>query len=291
MKIDLDEARSQVKMAFGQSMPPKEILEKPFEGDVEPLLRLCGGEQGDSRYDDLVTYCLDLAYVDNLQMDLLAYLFPICLDAWHSVLKGMVDSTFNEHFHAALARRPILDELLSHAQRKAVKNFMRAAILDQMDGQDGDAFLGRGDIPHWFLTFNSYGTFSDGLGVLWDEWWSLSSAGRCNSALLYSMRLIYPDDDIFANVPDLWEYESIGFSESWLSGNIEFLKTTFTPSYLANKLEHIAGQLINSPHVAIARKMCADFEANRPLVVGRIAMLPKLLAMPSVPKGLSWEEQ
>jgi hypothetical protein len=281
---------NELYVEFGSPSPPAIISEEPFEGGRELLANLCAAEPGQEKPQDLVTYALDLIHVDDLQPELLAYLFPRCLDLWKKVLFDEVDSTFNEHFHQALARRPILEKYLTSSQRAASLSFMRESLLAAMagaiSGKNSDALPARRSC-HWMSTFASFGTFAD-IESLWWKWWDFAAPGHAIAALRYASVLIYPEgkNPHAATLP--WEYESLGIDERWRDGNALFLSKILTSAYLEGKIGEALIKISRITTGARFSHILSDFKEHKSLVKSRIELLPKLLTSPAPLEGHPW---
>src|SRR5580693_8717467 len=74
-----------VRAIFGDADPPQQVWEKQFDYFNDELKRLAATSYRDIDRQDLWYYYHDLAYVE-LQPELFAYLFPVCLMEWHDTL-------------------------------------------------------------------------------------------------------------------------------------------------------------------------------------------------------------
>src|SRR6266404_4503753 len=85
MNISWDRARS----IFGNAAIPGQVWERQFDSFDEELGRLCRTPSSEIDFSDLWCYYHDLAFVE-LQPEVFAYLFPVCLMAWH---ESLMDNT------------------------------------------------------------------------------------------------------------------------------------------------------------------------------------------------------
>ena len=73
-RVSWDRARA----IFGYPDPPTEVTESQFDGFDDALRRLATTPYDEIDFSDLWYYHHDLTYME-LQPDLFAYLFPVCL--------------------------------------------------------------------------------------------------------------------------------------------------------------------------------------------------------------------
>ncbi|HXT01334.1 MAG TPA: hypothetical protein VN915_11710 [Elusimicrobiota bacterium] len=279
--------------AFGNPSPPRTIWQKTFEGSSNHLKNLCAARPESVAAKDLVTYALDLIHIDAFQPDLTTYLFPICLEMWRNVLFDKVDSTFNEHFHHALARRDFLGTQLTSDQRSAAVQFMREALLDCMDleiSHGGPPRSHANSACHWMIALASHGTFATDIESLWLSWWELPTPGRALAALRYASTLIYLDGENPLDSTLPWEYESLGFGERWRDENISFLARTLTIAYFEEKIEAALAKIASSITDADVLKMRSALRINRAIAEKRIMQLPEALATLSSPEPVQWDD-
>jgi hypothetical protein len=252
------------------------------------LVRLHPGDQAEP--GDLWDYSQDLLYTE-IQGPLLAYLLPFCLEAWGQDVRGAQQGYggFVEHFYSVLANRHIFDECLKPAQTAAAAEFMRQTILDEIDDQRGLAYQGNNARPYtWISAFTTYGVLLPDLGLLWREWWLLTTVGRAIAAVQYLSCLMYPESEnpIFApwtcdgggGPPCLWEFAGYLYSHRWLDPNIDFMKTILNVDQVSEVLSRAAERLAGQPEHARASQVCADFPSRRATVESRCAELPRFLA-------------
>jgi len=282
-----DRAFKELLHAFGDPTIPKKIWQKPFEGEPWSKRKLAGATAETRSYIDATDYALDLIYVRPLQKDLLAYLFPRCLETWRRVVVERIDSTFVEHFHHALATTDILDNELTAEQSAAARRFIEDALLGVLaaDSTPGEASARR------LQTFASFGTFS-GVESLWRSWWSMKTPGHAVAALQYASALVYVDGDandgsVWSFPP--WEYESIGFGERWREENVLFLERTLTVDYLQQKLSDAATALGGAPACDMSRTVYNRFLSRREGVRRRLPRMMQLLRTPNAPGIRDWD--
>jgi hypothetical protein len=139
---------AELRRALGQPMPPKEILQRPFDCDPVHLQALAR----DLRYEEV-------------QKDFLLYALPFCLLEWREDLRSEQSGcgAFVASLYPALVDGGILDRMLSPEEAAAVSSFMRAAILDEIDEQRGLWFMGHKARPYrWVRALTTYGVLLPG---------------------------------------------------------------------------------------------------------------------------------
>ena len=181
---------------LGNVAPPEEITQEPFEGDADHLRRLARlrpGERADAA--DLREYTQDLLYTE-IQHSLLIYLLPFCLEAWREDLRGLAETYggFVEQFYPVLANGRIFEKDLTPKQAAAISDFMRQAILEEIDDQRGLSFKAIRARPyHWIRALTTYGVLRPDIDRLWNAWWSLDTYGRAVAAIQYITCLMYSE--------------------------------------------------------------------------------------------------
>jgi len=283
---------------MGRSTAPTTITQEAFdsdEGHLKRLVRLQRDER--AQPGDLWDYTQDLRYT-AIQGPLLAYLMPVCLQAWHDDLRGTKGyGGFVEHFHPVLADRQVFETHLTPKQTAAVSEFMRQSILQEMDDQRGLVYKGSHARPYrWIRALTTQGVLLPDVDVLWTSWWGLGTIGRAVSAVQYISALMYTDQEnpVFApwtadgggGAPCLWEFEGHLYTHRWLESNVEFLSRTLTVSAVSEVLARAVGSLINQPEHEIAARMLTDIAKCRELLAARCAELPILLATKQEPGAL-----
>lgn len=192
-----------VRRAFNQPAPPTTITQKAFDYDDSHLHRLVQLKPGEkAAAADLFEYAHDLRYTET-DRPLLAYLLPFCLQAWRDDLRGTTTTyaAFVEYFYPVLADCHVFDVQLTPHQTSAVSEFMRTAILEEMDEQRGLAYQGMAARPYrWIGALITCGVVLPDLELLWNDWWKAETIGRAVSAVQYVSALMYADDEnpIFA---------------------------------------------------------------------------------------------
>jgi hypothetical protein len=289
--MSIDKAAKQIELhrKLGAMQAPDKITQEAFEGNdrhLRRLVRLLPGEEPDG--DDLWDYIHDLRYAD-IQGPLLAYLLPFCLKAWRDDLRGIEGHGGTiEHFYSVLADREIFDSHLSARQAEAVSEFIRQAILEEMDDQKGLKFQGSRAKPYrWFRALTTYAVIRPDLSRLWNAWWTLETVGRAIAALQYISCLMYGENEnpVFApwtadaggGPPCLWEFEGHLYSHRWLQGNVDFLKQTLTVQRVSEVIERAVERLVGQPEYDMATTVRDDFPLCDATLRPRCAELPHLL--------------
>ena len=290
--MSIDQANERIKLhrALGVTRPPEKITQEAFEGNdrhLRRLARLQPGELADG--NDLWEYIHDLRNTD-IQSALLAYLLPFCLEAWREDLRG-IDGYGGviEHFYPVLADRHVFDLHLTSKQSAVVSEFMRQAILEEVDDQRGLTFQGSRMRPYrWFGALTTYGVLRPDLDRLWTEWWTLSSVGRAVAAVQYISCLMYSEyeNPVFApwtpdrggGPPCLWSFEGHLYEHRWREPNVNFLKETLTVPKVNDVLLQAVNRLVGQPEHDAAAAVQEDVPLCIEALEARCAELPQLLA-------------
>ena len=280
--------------ALGGPKLPKKVWQEPFDWDPGHFERLCTLAGDMPEAGDLVAYAHDIGYGEDVQPDLFHYLLPICLRAWQQDL--MRDhlspyAGFVEYFSAALARRPLIADLLKAPAAEAVMAFMRDSILDRIDRETSLSHKGlRGSPYPWFEAIGSFAVLFPNLDSLWRTWWPMETPGHAIGVLQYMSCLMYADDQnpIFApwtpkeggGPPALWETDSHIYEQCWQPANVAFFRTTMTPYYVREALDRALVVLQGHMENEVPTRMCSDFERQRNLLTCRLAALPEIVSEP-----------
>src|SRR4051794_22635962 len=107
-RISTDQARA----IFGYPAPPSEVRESQFDGFDDDLRRVAQTPWDQIQDGDLWYYLHDLAYME-LQPDLFAYLFPVCLNFWYqTLLRSTAAAVGDAEFHYALHHGQVLEKMV-----------------------------------------------------------------------------------------------------------------------------------------------------------------------------------
>jgi len=288
--------------ALRASSPPV-VTPRPYDFDdgtrTRRLVRIEQGQRADP-FD--LSVCIDDVRYGELQPDLLLYLLPVCLQAWHDDLRGLTDyGAFVEHFYPVLADRGVFDSLLTPAQAAMVAAFIRQSILDEIDAQRGLSHGTRGRaVYRWIHAVTTYGVVRPDIAELWTAWWRMETIGRAVAAVQYASTLLYPDDanPIFAawtrdeggGPPSLWEFNGHLYTHRWQDANVAFLRQTLTVEAVTDLLERAATVLAGEPEHDAARKVLADVPARHGMLEARCGRLPDLLAQSAELNPVGWPE-
>lgn len=289
MSTDQVNERTKLHRALGVTRPPEKITQEAFEGDdrhLRRLARLQPGEQADG--NDLWEYLHDLRNTD-IQSSLLVYLLPFCLQVWREDLLGIDGhGGLIEHFYPVLADRHIFDLHLTPKQSAVVSEFMRQAILQEIDEQHELSFQGSRTRPYrWFRALTTYGVLLPDVERVWTAWWSLDTVGRAVAAVQYISCLMYPENEnpVFApwtpdsggGPPCLWEFEGHLYNHRWQEPNVNFLKGTLSLQRVSDVLAQAVERLVDQPEHNAAAAVQEDFPLCTKTLEARCAELPQLL--------------
>ena len=182
---------------FDHPAPPSTVCEHQFDGADDQLEKLARAPYEDIDFSDLWYYHHDLAYVD-LQPELFAYLFPVCLMDWHDTLmKNTACSHGDSEFHYGIFHGKVFEKMLTPRQLEAVTMFFRDSFLERLNLEQSFAAVAQDPFGIWvgtyvwMLRFNSLGFIVPNIGSIWDAWWRLETHGRSIAALQYISDLMY----------------------------------------------------------------------------------------------------
>ena len=284
-EISGDRARA----IFHHPTPPRIIHEQQFDYFQDALERLARTPYDKIDFNDLWYYHHDLAYVE-LQPDLFAYLFPVCLMDWHQTLMNNQPCSHGDsEFHYGLYRGQVIEKMVSLEQRQAIYDFFRDSFLMRLHAERGFVYTGMKTPAYaWIGRFNSLGMIMPGIDNLWNAWWSMATPGRAEAALQYCSDLMYQagENPLFpawtrekgGGGPYIWANDSHIYDVGWLSGNLKFLRSMLTVEFVEAKVRQAAQRLRHEPEADRARQIASDFPAARELVELRVLELPELLA-------------
>lgn len=225
--ISWDRARG----IFGNPQPPRQVWERQFDNFDHELQRLAGTPYDQIDSSDLWYYYLDLAYVE-LQPDLFAYLFPVCLMDWHrTLMQSEPCSHGDSEFHYGVHRGNVFEKMVTSEQRQAIYEFFWDSFLERLDAERGFVYSGSKTPAYgWIFRFNSIGIIMPLTELLWTSWWSLDTPGRAVAALQYCSGLMYRDEnnplfgtwtrDHGGGGPYLWENDSNIHDAGWMKDNL-----------------------------------------------------------------------
>jgi len=300
MSYQKKKATSHPWREFG-SKPPASITQEAYEGNPKHLRRLVSLRPGErAEVEDLWEYTQDLLYTTEIQSPLFAYLLPFFLEAWREDLRGMSTEYggFVEQFYPVLANRNVFDRHLTPSQTKAVSEFMRSSILEEIDDQRGLSFTGNAARPYrWITALTTYGVLLPDIEHLWCQWWNLATVGRAVAALQYLSCLMYPQNEnpVFAawtrerggGPPCLWEFGGHLYTDRWLEENVSFLRQVLNPKPASEVLDLAVKRLVDESEYSIAAQVLADLPLCAEALVARCAELPRILETTSKPGRLN----
>ncbi len=282
---------------FGFPSAPKQVWQQQFDGFDEALVRLASSHWRAVDFGDLWYYHHDLAYVE-LQPDLFAYVFPMCLMDWHdSLLRNKPCSHGDSEFHYGVQRGEIFERMMSPVQRTQTFEFFRDSFLDRLDRERGFVYDGMNTPAYgWMGRFNSLGLVVPHIDMFWEPWWSLETPGRAVAALQYCSGLMYFADenplfdmwtpDCGGGEPCLWCDDSHIHEAGWLPENVEFVRRHLTVAFVLGKVKDAATVLQAQPERKVAQRVLCDLPSHVDHVAARVAELPDILS--SADKPFEW---
>jgi hypothetical protein len=282
-----------VRRAFGDPKPigGDGIWQKPFDYDTGHLHRLAAlPPDAQAEPEDLVAYALDFKY-EQIQKDLFLHVLPFCLRAWQEDLASPFGryEAFVDEFYPALLRGGIFDGVLNQREADAVGDYMRGAILGQIDAQQALAFKGSKATAYaWFHALSTYGLLRSDVEPLWSTWWAVETPGRAIAAAQYASCLIYAEtaNPVFdawkrehgGGPPCLWHYRGHILEERWRDANLEMLDRTLTPDGVRGVLDRAVARLTGHPLREKVASIRFHLDARTETLANRCADVRRFLA-------------
>lgn len=281
-----------LRAIFGNPQPVLKVTEQQFDGFDGTLMKLGRTPYDQIDFFDMGLYHHDLAYV-QLQPELFAYLFPVCLMDWHQTLLANEECAHGDsEFHYGIVQGNILEKMLGPLQRTQVSAVFRDSMLYRMDlerwpTRSEEAYMAAGA---WVARLNSLGLFSDALPEIWDQWWNVKSVGRAVCVLEYCSDLMYFADEnpIFRRLEDgripVVALPSVNdarlFETAWTEANLAYVIESVTKERVINVVRKAAEVLAGRPCSKIASTIVADLDERLELIESRVLELPRLLTQP-----------
>jgi hypothetical protein len=284
---------------FGNPPALGKVWERQFDFFDDELQRLCRTPWSEIDFSDLWFYYHDLAFVE-LQPEVFAYLFPVCLMAWHdSLMKSESCGVGDAEFHFGIHQGHVLEKMMTPAQRMAVVEFFRDSFLSRLDQERGFVYRGSKTPAYgWMCRFNSLGIVMPRIDMLWKSWWALKTAGRAVAAIEYLSGLIYPlgQNPLFpawtpqegGGDPPLLGHDSNIVDSGWMAENTSFLRAILTPEFVEDALHRAVKSLTTQPEYELVKQLEHDFRDHLNIVHARVKKLPDLLSRLHL--GNSWSE-
>ena len=285
-----------VRRAFGDPKPlaVEGVWQKPFDYDTAHLHRLAVlSPAASAEPEDLVAYALDFKY-EQIQKDLFLHVLPFCLRAWHEDLTSPFGryEAFVDELYPALLRGGVFDGVLNQREAAAVGDYMRDAILAQIDAQQTLSSKGsKAPVYAWFHALSTYGLLRPDMETLWSAWWSVNTVGRALAAAQYASCLIYDEtaNPVFdawtrehgGGPPCLWHYRGHVLEERWRDPNLEMLERTLTPDGVRAVLDRSVARLTGHPLHDKVASIRFRLEARTETLANRCADVRRFLATPN----------
>src|ERR1700686_2968547 len=134
---------TQARKIFNFPRPPAVVWEKQLDYCDDQLERVAQMPWQDIKPDDLWYYIHDLGAGGELQPEVFAYLFPVCMIYWRqTLLMNQACSVGNADLHEMIIRGRILERMGTPEQRKAICAFFIDSFLDKLDEERGFEFPG-----------------------------------------------------------------------------------------------------------------------------------------------------
>lgn len=245
---------------------------------------------------DLANYMDDLLYQD-IQGSLLLHALPFCLGAWHEYVRREAFECpgFAQSFYTVLEEKEAFAGIISDDQKRAMFEFMKGSILEEIDAQNGLYFEGYPATPYrWIGALMTYGVIASDIEHVWTDWWSVSTTGRAIAAIQYISCLVYPKDSnpIFARYtrergggpPCLWEFDGCSRESTWKIQNVEFLqKLLADPKVVLSVVSRAVDRLAQHTELQTAQQVLADSNFSVERLSDRLLAFPDILATGAEP--------
>ncbi|MDE2141802.1 MAG: hypothetical protein KGJ84_05260, partial [Elusimicrobia bacterium] len=253
--------------ALGNPEIPTMVWQAQYDDDGASLKRLGYARPGDAvRIQDLLCYCDDLKYVEELQEGLLLRVLPHLLHAWRAqILKGR-HGQITEPLWAGLAkRREFIAKALGPEGTRAAAKYMADALLERMAMEESLEQRGAGASAYeWSAEFVSFGNAWDDVDLLLQPWRAMERTGHALCAVQYLASLIFTgaENPVFGRWTadegggplTLWQNASDGYEERWSDPAVERLRALLAGGGAAKWLKDAAAKLKEHPGHAVAVK-------------------------------------
>ena len=245
---------------------------------------------------ELIPYLAHVFVPCGSEADFL-YLMPAMLSNWSELIDQAVEApqdTCAYWFHAALARKDVLNKCLSPDQKKVVTGFMKRRLLEIISAQRWDlSSADEPNVPKWPSVFAFFGVISTDIPECWTRWWAMENEGHLISAVLWSSELIcdFSANPLYARWRrerkngwlTLWEMATEDFGSRWRAENLEFLQQTLTVKYLTERYD-LATAKTNDPAFREAITKILAIMQNEPWrTINRIQELVEAFSTPELP--------
>lgn len=274
---------------FGNPPLVNNVTQRQFDYNDDKLKELGRTPYNQVSFDDLWYYHHDLAY-SELQPELFAHLFPVCLMDWHLTLQAnRACSHGDSEFHYGIIQGNVFDTMLNKSKRAQVEEVFRDSFLYRIDQERGFIYSGASTPANrWIFRLNSLGLFLEALPQLWKDWWGVATPGRAVALLQYCSGFMYfegenPlfeawDPDQGGGGPYLWEHDANVYDRGWTEANLLFLRNFLTVDQVGQGIREATARLQHEPEREIADQINAEVEVRRDLIETRVTELPTLLA-------------
>jgi hypothetical protein len=280
-----------LRAMFNDPQPPQQVWEQQFDGFDDVLERLSQTPWGEIDFSDLWYYHHDLAYVE-LQPELFAYLFPVCLMDWHDSLSQNCSCSHGDsEFHYGVRRGRVFEKMVTPDQIHGIYEFFRDSFLVRLDQERGFVYqASRTPAYGWTARFNSLGLVMPRIDLLWNTWWSLDTPGRAVAAVQYLSGLMYfeGENPFFGcwnpaeggGGPSLIGNDSLLCDAGWMDENVQFLQETLNEHFVTQRLGQALDVLRDEPEYPKAERIGHDLAERIDIVASRVKELPLLLSKP-----------
>lgn len=289
---------NRLRSMFGDPKAPQQVWERQFDYSDDVLKRLACTRWEEIDFSDLWYYHHDLAYVE-LQPELFAYLFPVCLMDWHDSLSQNCSCSHGDsEFHYGVHRGRVFEKMVTPDQIHGIHEFFRDSFLVRLDQERGFVYqASRTPAYGWMARFNSLGLVMPRIDLLWNAWWLLDTPGRAVAAIQCLSGLMYfeGENPLFGRWnpeeggggPSLLANDSYIHDAGWMEENVRFLRETLNEDFVTEKLGQAVEMLRGEPEYPQAEKIRHALAERMEIVESRVKELPLLLSAPATLEGWS----
>ena len=278
-----------LRAIFGNPETVLKVTQQQFDYNDEKLQQMGRTPYDQIDFADMWYYHHDLAYVE-LQAELFAHLFPVCLMDWHqTLLDNQACSHGDSEFHYGILHGGVLEKMLTHKQLLQVNEVFSDSMLYRLDQECGFKYDGMHTPAFgWMSRLNSLGMFLENLPRLWEAWWSVETPGHAVCILQYCSGLMYFDGEnpLFdewtceqgGGGPYLWEHDSYLSDRGWSEANVSFIEEYVTTERVIQAVQYAAKKLEIETESETASQIASELDDRRELIESRVSDMPRLLA-------------
>lgn len=272
---------------FGNPKQPSVITEEQFDGAEHYLREVLRIPWQKFTYGRRFfwAYYHDLTYAE-LQPDLFAYAFPLCLGRWRYTLMHNRDcSRGDSDFHRSLHRSEFLAGMMTEEQQAAVIGFFIEGMIERMDAEK--CFHPKKPRSfHWLDRMNALAKVCPVTEVLLPVWFKAETRGRAMCLIEWLWLLTTPSSDpdgMWDSLDVIVQDEGQIWDAAWRLDNLSFLESFATHETLTAAAEASVNRLKGTRTAGFARGVAELTRKNPEFIRRRLAELVVALAKPLEP--------